>query len=344
MLESQIPACPTSPEHNVPGALGEGVHDRSRRARSKENLSKGSTDGGCRFDDWVTAQAGLSSLRDSLKVAKFVVTALGVMAVGLAGLLGVWLRDSRRRSEPSDAGVGLKARVSETVRTTSAALAGGVVAGILVAGFGGRLLMRVVAVTSDQSAQGRLTEADEVVGRVDAGGTFFLVAFVGLFAGISGALALLVFRRFLPSHSWIAGLIVAGAIGGFLARPTDLLNPDSIDFKILGPRWFAAALGVALIAGLGIVGAELIDTFTNRWPQPALKSTGLAGLLPLLLLGLLGPGLLVVLPVLIVLALVRPGRFVAKSPTLMSAVSGILIMAGAVGWLWIMVAVTQIVV
>lgn len=225
---------------------------------------------------------------------------------------------------------------------TSAALTGGAIAGILIAGLGGRLLMRVVAVTSDESAQGRLTEADEVVGRVNMGGTFFLVLFVGLFSGIFGGLGLLVFRRFLPSGSWVAGLIVAGAIGGFLARPSDLLNPDSIDFRILGPRWFAAALGVALIGGLGIVGAELIDTFTHRWPNPSLSLTGVAGLLPLLLLGLLGPGLLVVLPVLVVLAFARPGRFIADSSTLMNVLSGVVIVAGAVGWLWIMTAAVEI--
>ena len=275
-------------------------------------------------------------------VATFVVTALGVVAVGAAVLLGVWLRDARTGSTPLGPDAGSRAKISEATRTISASLAGGVVAGLLVAGLGGRLLMRLVAVTSDESAQGRLTEADEVVGRVTAGGTVGLVVFVGLFSGIFGGLGLSLFRRFLPSRSWVAGLVVAGAIGGFLARPVDLLNPDSIDFSILGPRWFAAALGVALIGGLGIVGAELIDTLTDRWPDPALSPAGLAGLLPLVLLGLLGPGLLVVLPVLAIVALVRPGQFVADSPGLGHAVSGLAITAGVLGWLWIVVAAGQI--
>lgn len=236
----------------------------------------------------------------------------------------------------------LGTRVSEAARTTSAALAGGVLGGLLVAGFGGRLLMRAVAVTSDDAAQGRLTEADEVVGRVTAGGTVFLVVFIGLFSGIVGALAVLLLRRFLPRRSWIAGLVVAGAVGGFLARPIDLLNPESIDFEILGPRWFAAALGVALIAGVGIVGAELIDTFTRRWPAPTLSPAGLAGLLPLLLLGALGPGLLVAVPVLTIRALARPGRFISDSSPLMSALATAVMVAGTIGWLWIMAAAIQI--
>lgn len=271
------------------------------------------------------------------------VTVLGVTAIGVAALLGVWLRESRLDSPDVAAVRDVRVRLSEGARTTSAALVGGVVAGLLVAGFGGRLLMRLVAVTSEESAQGRLTEADEVVGRVTAGGTLFLVIFAGLFAGMVGALAFLLFRRFLPSRSWIAGLVVAGVIGGFLARPSDLLNPDSIDFEILGPRWFAAGLGVALIGGLGIVGAELIDTLIRRWPAPAFSPIGLAGLVPLVLLGLLGPGLLVVLPVLVVAVVLQPGRFIAGSPRLAAVVSGSAVVAGAVGWLWIAGAAVQIV-
>lgn len=275
-------------------------------------------------------------------MAKFIVTALSVLAVGFAVVLGVWLRGSEDRSTRLRAEAELRARISETARLVSAALAGGVVAGILVAGFGGRLLMRVIAATSDESAQGRLTAAGEVVGRVDVGGTIFLVGFVGVFSGIFGSLVLLLFRRLLPSRSWIAGLIVAGVIGGVFARPSDLLNPESIDFVILEPRWLAAGLGVALIAGLGVVGAELIDTFSDHWPAPALSPTGMAGLLPLLVIGFLGPFLLVVVPVLGARALVRPGRFVAGSSTLVHVLSGLVLAAGVLGWLWIMAAAVQI--
>lgn len=272
----------------------------------------------------------------------FLVTAFGIAAVGVAAILGLWLRGSRLEVADPAADAGWKGRLAERARTTSAALVGGIVAGWLVAGFGGRLLMRLVAVTSDESAQGRLTEADEVVGRVTGDGTAFLVIFGGLFVGIVGALAFSTFRRFLPSQSWTAGLIVAGVIGGLLARPVDLLNPDSIDFEILGPRWFAAGLGVGLIGGLGIVGGELIDTLTRRWPTPALTPTGMAGLLPLLVLGGIGPGLLVVVPVLILLVVGDPGRLVVRSPTTLSVISGLTIAAGVVGWLWIVGTAIQI--
>jgi hypothetical protein len=47
-------------------------------------------------------------------------------------------------------------------------LVSGLGAGILAAGTGGRLVMRLLAVTAGPDAQGRITEADQVVGRITA--------------------------------------------------------------------------------------------------------------------------------------------------------------------------------
>jgi hypothetical protein len=63
------------------------------------------------------------------------------------------------------------------------AVASGVGAGILAAGAGGRLVMRLLAVTAGPEAQGRVTEADEVVGRISVDGTLGFVVFTGLFLG-----------------------------------------------------------------------------------------------------------------------------------------------------------------
>ena len=46
--------------------------------------------------------------------------------------------------------------------------------GLLVTGPAIRLIMRLLAVTSGDDAQGRITEADEVVGRIDVVGTIGL--------------------------------------------------------------------------------------------------------------------------------------------------------------------------
>src|SRR5688572_21126100 len=52
---------------------------------------------------------------------------------------------------------------SKTVRAVFVGIVGGVIAGVLVAGLGGRLMMRVLAATSGDSAQGLVTEAEETV-------------------------------------------------------------------------------------------------------------------------------------------------------------------------------------
>jgi hypothetical protein len=51
------------------------------------------------------------------------------------------------------------------------AVASGVGAGLLAAGASGRLAMRLLAVTAGADAQGRITEAEQVVGRISVDGT-----------------------------------------------------------------------------------------------------------------------------------------------------------------------------
>lgn len=66
--------------------------------------------------------------------------------------------------------------------------ASGVVAGVLAAGAGGRLAMRLLALTSPD-VRGMITEADATIGDITIGGTVSFILFAGLTAGLlSGAL------------------------------------------------------------------------------------------------------------------------------------------------------------
>jgi hypothetical protein len=65
------------------------------------------------------------------------------------------------------------------------AVASGVGAGLLAAGAGGRLVMRLLAVTAGPDAQGRVTEADQIVGRISVDGTLGFIVFTGLFFGLA---------------------------------------------------------------------------------------------------------------------------------------------------------------
>src|SRR5438105_3367414 len=51
--------------------------------------------------------------------------------------------------------------IARLMRTLCIGLVGGAVAGVLVGGFGGRLVMRILAATSGARAQGLTTQAEE---------------------------------------------------------------------------------------------------------------------------------------------------------------------------------------
>ncbi len=62
------------------------------------------------------------------------------------------------------------------------AVVSGLGSGVLLAGAGGRLAMRLLAATAGDAAQGRITEADQVVGKITVGGTIGFMVFTGLFS------------------------------------------------------------------------------------------------------------------------------------------------------------------
>src|SRR6266705_6957128 len=116
------------------------------------------------------------------------------------------------------------------------AVASGAAAGILAAGAGGRLVMRLLAVTAGAGAQGQITEAEEIVGRITVDGTLGFVVFTGLFFGTVCGAAYLLLRRWLPAGR--AGGLAYGAlvlvVAGTRLEPLRRGNPD---FDLVGPGW-----------------------------------------------------------------------------------------------------------
>jgi hypothetical protein len=145
------------------------------------------------------------------------------------------------------------------LRYAGAALAAGAVAGVLAAGPGGRLAMRLLALTSPD-AEGAFTEAGEVVGEISLDGTLGFIVFGGLPARVlSGALYALL-RPLLPAGR--AGGVVLGALLLILAGTRiEPLRAGNIDFAVLGPAWLAvlAFTVLALFHGMVVVavGARL---------------------------------------------------------------------------------------
>ena len=123
--------------------------------------------------------------------------------------------------------------------------------------------MRLLAVTAGDQAQGRLTEADRVVGEITADGTIDFVLFNGIFGGLTAAAVFILVRRMLPGGRiggiayGIGLLVVFGAI-------LDPLRADNPDFDIVGPPWVAVSVFalMAIVLGLAVQG---IAARTSSW-------------------------------------------------------------------------------
>ena len=148
-----------------------------------------------------------------MRVANLVVSVLGLVGVAVAvAMAWRWRRVpliAARRSPTS-----WPDTLSDAMRTLGAVVSAGVVAGLLVLGLGGRLVMRLLAATSGSAAQGRLTEAGERVGEITVDGTMGFLVFVGLGGGLVTAFAYLVVRRWLPNTAGAAGSSSGSSLSG----------------------------------------------------------------------------------------------------------------------------------
>lgn len=170
--------------------------------------------------------------------------------------------DRTSRSSAPDPRPSIQTSVLRYLRGVAIALVGGFWAGALVTGPFVRLIMRLLAETAGEDAQGRLTDADEVVGSIDLDGTIGLVIFGGILPGLLSGAIYVVFRRWLPSGR--LGGVVFGALHLVVAATRiDPLRPDNPDFDLLGPGWLAvAAFGLAsIVHGMAVV------AIANRYSQ-----------------------------------------------------------------------------
>jgi len=173
------------------------------------------------------------------------------------------------------------------------AVVSGIGSGLLIAGAGGRLAMRLLAATAGSAAQGRETEAEEIVGRITTGGSISFIIFTGLFFGLAtGALYLLI-RPWLPSGR-LGGLAYGMLLLVVAAPRIDPLRADNADFAIVGPGWVAVLVFTALVVVHGMLVAALAGRYSHALPLPSVKRRALVAYLPLLLLIPVAPLALIV--------------------------------------------------
>ena len=161
------------------------------------------------------------------------------------------------------------------VRRLAVTISAGVIAGVLVAGLGGRLLMRVLGATSGNPAQGLLTEADEVVGEITVGGTIEIIVFVGLLGGLLAAVVYLVVRRWLPATAGPAGIVMGILLLGTIGVG-DAMSPDNVDFAILRPTWLAITLIVSVALLFGVTFTAIAARLDSGMPMLSSRPSSIA--------------------------------------------------------------------
>ena len=209
-----------------------------------------------------------------MRSANLIVVILGIAGVATAAAIA-W----RGRSLPllADLRPAVETRGAAAIdglHTLAVAMAAGLIAGILVPGLGGRLVMRILGATSSD-AQGVRTDADQLVGEITSSGTIELLIFVGVLGGVIAALAFLVVRRWLPTTAGPAGMV-----GGVLLLGTigvsDAMSPDNTDFAVLGPTWLALSLVVALALLFGVTFTALAARLDAGIPNLVARPSSIA--------------------------------------------------------------------
>jgi hypothetical protein len=232
-------------------------------------------------------------------------------------------------------------------------LAGAYIAGMLTIGAGGRLMMRILAATSSDDVQGLRTEADETIGEVTVGGSFFLIVVAGIGAALAGLALFSILRRRLPDRSIVAGLVGVAIGGGLLVRPAGLIAANNSDFKVLAPVALAVALSLSTLVLFGATFGVLVDHLGSRWPRPGWSPRGVVAVLPFAVLLPVPPIFVAALLVILVGSLATKSRS-APAPAQGDAVQGkvegaatraarLLVMAlGGLGGLSIVVAAGEV--
>jgi len=172
------------------------------------------------------------------------------------------------------------------LRTVGVAAVTGVGTGVVVAGLGGRLVMKIIALAA-APATGRVTANGNTVGDFTFEGTLSIILFSGLLFGIIGGLLYLSLRPWLASLGPWRGLAYGVAVLALMGHT--VFDPDNFDFRVFGSTGVNLALFALLFIGFGLVIApafERLATAAER--SPAAAAIAWLGMLPAILFVALG--------------------------------------------------------
>lgn len=160
-------------------------------------------------------------------------------------------------------------RLAESFRDIARGGLAGLLAGILVAGIGGRVVMRAAALLVPDAA-GQLTDNGNRIGDITLSGTLGLVLGGGVFFGLAGAVIWVVVSPWIPGgvrRRAILAMPVAVALTG-----VSLIQARNPDFLVLRHNVPTVMLLVALVALAGLAIAT-IDAWLDR-RLPAANASG----------------------------------------------------------------------
>ena len=158
----------------------------------------------------------------------------------------------------------LRADVRAVAGWAALVVGAGAVAGAVIGGVGGRLVMLVLRRESPL-AVGLTSDAGFEIGRVTLAGSLGLVVLTGLLGAAFGVVYA-VGRLGLPVAARVpAAALVGGVLGG-----NSFLDPDGIDLLVLDPTWFAVASFIALPALTAAAVAVAVERGARDrpWPYP----------------------------------------------------------------------------
>jgi hypothetical protein len=166
-------------------------------------------------------------------------------------------------------------QIDAFLRAIAAAAIAGVLAGVLTGGVLGRIAMRITALTAGDADQGRITDAEEVVGVISFAGTFGLIVFVGLFAGFFGGVLYAGARPWLINLGRWRGL----AFGGLLLASTGwlVIEHDNFDFHEFGYATLNIPMYAAIFLAFGAIVAPAYEWLVVRLPDVRVRWSGVAG-------------------------------------------------------------------
>lgn len=182
-------------------------------------------------------------------------------------------------------------RLADPMRDIARGGLAGLLSGFLVAGIGGRIVMRTAALQVPAAA-GRFTDNGNRIGEITLSGTLGLVLVGGLFFGLAGATVWAVVSPWIPGGTRLRAVLampIAVALVGLM-----LVQARNPDFQVLEHNAATVGLLVFLVALAGLV-ISLLDSWLDRRLPVANASTGADAVYLVLTLaggGLIFPGIL----------------------------------------------------